>query len=498
MRPPASRHDFTTGGHLSGIARLTLPGVLSGILYQFYGLCDMFWLQDLKPAAEAAAAQRGVGCCLPLLIMHFSFTALVSVGAATLIAQHTGARRERDVAATAAQVLTLGVVVAAITGLGFALSLDFVLDEMNIDPEARRYARQYLLTIVAGSPAMYLLPLLEAIFRGRGYPRIPLLLQAVTVGTHFFLGPLLITGEVPVLVFSADGFLGLAPGRWALNPHPLGAGGAALATIAARCVGDALGLVLLFRGAAGFVPRGFLPVRAATLRRCLAIGLPQAANIFFFAIIVSVVFGMANDFGPREKVTGYVLGQRGVEAIIYAICSGFQAAAVTLVGQNMGAGQPRRAEVLAWKTVAICAAVQAGVAVLLLLSPETVVGVFSKDPVAVAHAGTYLRIVAVSEIFLGVETALMGAFQGAGNTLPVLLILTFGDFLRIPGSWLLGRVMGLGIEGIWYTVAGSVIFNGVVLSAWFLTGRWKRAGPAARPVDILALELTDAPAPPPV
>jgi Na+-driven multidrug efflux pump len=187
----------------------------------------------------------------------------------------------------------------------------------------------------------------------------------------------------------------------------------------------------------------------------LAIGVPASANGVFFCAVYMVLARIASEFGtPVLAALG--VGHKG-EAPAYFVGLGFGLAVAPLIGQSLGAGRPDRAEAAAW--LAVRSASTWGVAwtVVLLVLPRLVASVFIEDEEVIRVAGRYLFVMAFSQVLMIVETVLDGAFAGAGDTLPPLLIGLPLTAARIPLAWLLAHPAGMGPDGIWIAITLSTI-----------------------------------------
>jgi Na+-driven multidrug efflux pump len=167
------------------------------------------------------------------------------------------------------------------------------------------------------------------------------------------------------------------------------------------------------------------------------------------------------------------IGNR-IESVNYLISFGFSTAVATLVGQNLGAQNPERASQLAHKTVVLITAITGVTTAAFLLFPGSIMRIFVTDPAVLAAGKHYVRILALSQILMGWEIVIEGAFSGAGNTLPPMLVAIPGAVARIPIAWALAIALGWGIDGIWWTITLTTVAKGISLYIWFSLGRWKK------------------------
>src|SRR5688572_3950494 len=284
---------------------------------------------------------------------------------------------------------------------------------------------RYLGTYLLGTPLLFGHFAVDAAFRASGDARTPFVLLAVSVGVTLVLDPVLILG------------LGPAPA--------LGIAGAAIATVTTRGVAFALGVWLAIRR--GLMRFGAFDWRA--IGNICRVGLPTAATGVMFSLIYVFVTRSATQFGtPALAALG--IGHR-VESWLYMIGVGFGAATAAIVGQNLGAGRPDRAERAGWLATGFCTALGLVACVLELWIPERFAALFTSDPAVVAEAANYLRIAAVSQLAICAEIVLEGGLGGAGHTLAPMVASTSLTVSRIPlAAWAAPR---FGSAGIWWVIS---------------------------------------------
>jgi len=147
-------------------------------------------------------------------------------------------------------------------------------------------------------------------------------------------------------------------------------------------------------------------------------------------------------------------------------------ATATMVGQNLGAGQPQRARTSALLLLAAASVVLFATSVVFYIFPEALFRFFIADPEVIRHGVQYIRIIAIFEVFLAFEVVLEGAFTGAGDTKPPFVILFTGTLLRIPLSYLLAIRLGMGVSVVWIIIALTMMIKGVMMLVWFQRGKW--------------------------
>jgi putative MATE family efflux protein len=421
------------------ILHLGAPAALAALLQAGFLVVDTFWLGKVGPVALAAASTAGFTMWLAQTLGEGMASGSGSVLARAVGAEdHGGARR----AAAAGQ--TLGVWGSAIvSGVGL-LSSYAAFAFMGTSSAVTAEGLRYMWVILAGMPLYFVFVWLSAAFRAVGDARTPLKLLAVAAAVNLVLDPLLIFGSGPL--------------------PALGVTGAAFATVASWLVASAWGWVLLARLGIRPAPLAFLRPPLAETWRAFRVGLPLALEGAFFSFIYILLTRVITSFGtPAVAALGVC---HKLEVLNYFVCAGMGAAATTLVGQNLGAGDSRRAIRSAWRTLYLTCLPVGAVTVLLAAFPEVAISVFSSDQEIVKAGTTYVLMVSLSQLFMAAEVVLLGAFAGAQWTaVPAVTVIVL-TAMRVPfAMWLVSR--GWGVEAVWFAIAATTVVKGTILAALF-------------------------------
>jgi Na+-driven multidrug efflux pump len=318
---------------------------------------------------------------------------------------------------------------------------------------------------------------LQRIFQAAGDTVTPMWLT--------FFALLINTALDPVLMLGLFGF------------PKLGVAGAALATVIARLFMVAFGIWLLltkqrissrrfhksiFRRALFPVPviaEGLLRFRLddtttpdwKLLGSTLRIGLPNTVSQVLFPFVYMVITRLPASYGP-EYIAALRIGHT-VEGVSFFLALGFSIATATCVGQNLGASKPARAARAGWMATEIVVAILLVFSVLFYVFSHRIGAVFSPDADAIEASAAYLEILAFSQAFMGIEIVLAGAFSGAGDTVPPMVITVPLNLARIPLAYALAEFFGFGVNGVWWSISGTSIVKGLIIAFWFSRGRWK-------------------------
>lgn len=437
--PP--RAALLSGSLPRTIRRVGLPAVASSLLMTLFASADAHWVGTRVGAAGLAA----VSTSLFWIWMLVSVAEMVSVGLTAVAARRHGEGRPDEAARVAGDALVYAVALGAVLAAAGTVWLTELSAVMGTPAEVSALARQYLGTYLLGMPLIFGYFVVDAAFRASGDTRTPLALLASSVAVTLVLDPLFIGGAGPV--------------------PALGVRGAAAATLLTRGTVCLVGALILARR--GLVR--FARVRPAVLLNISRIGLPVALTGVLFSVVYVAITPITAGFGtPALAALG--VGHR-VESWLYMIGVGFGAAAAAIVGQNIGAGDAARAERAGWITTAYAMVPAMGFALLSLLVPETLAGLFTNDPAVIDDAARYLRIASLGQLVVCAEVVLEASLGGAGDTLPVMLTSTALTAARIPlGAWAAARY---GLDGLWWTITLTAFARAVAIALLWRGGRWK-------------------------
>ncbi|MCD2200172.1 MATE family efflux transporter [Halobacterium sp. KA-4] len=438
--------------------RLAWPMVVIQLLQVTYNLADTFWLGRLSGNAVAA-----ISLAFPLVFFLISVGGGFTTAGSILVAQYTGADSEGSAGKVAAQ--TMGFVVAISTVLGI-IGHFVTRDMLALLPAQAETARvvvplagDYMEVFFLGMPALFGFFVFSALMRGYGNTRTPMRVMFVSVALNVVLDPFLIFG-------------------WWVFPE-MGIAGAAVATIFARLVAAIIGVyVLFFTNAGPDISLSQFAPDVSMISRIVRVGTPSAAEQSTSALAMITLTAMVASFAPAV-VGAFGLGNRLI-SLVFLPAMGLGRATNTMVGQNLGAKQPERAERAVWLAAKVAAGVLFAVAIVAAIFPRPIVAVFlspgAENAAAIVEYGsTYVRIRAIEFVFVGVVQVLLGAFRGAGNTKTAMVISMVTLWIgRVLTVYLFAFVFAWGATGIWVGMAFGNITGAIVAAVWFTRGTWKR------------------------
>jgi len=447
----AAERDIETilkGHPYRAIIRLAWPATLAMLLHTLFSITDAIWVGRLGAAPIAAIISATF-----IVWILLSLTAVLSTGVVAMVARHIGAGerdRARDVAEESfrfALLYALGITIVVLLTRGHLLGL------MELAPDVVGQGESYLQVYFGASVLVVFVEWAGSVFRASGNTRLPLVVTSVAVGLNIVLDPILIFG-------------------WGALPG-MGVTGAAVATMIAYLVASVIFVVLLRGGRLPFPLRLRIigPVDWSRIRRLVTIGIPICISGISFSVIYLFVNRITAQFGT-PAVAALGIGNR-IESINYLVAFGFSTAVATLVGQNLGARNPDRAAELTHKTILLVSAFTGIMTVVFLMFPESIMKIFVDDPAVLEAGKDYVRILALSQILMGWEIVVEGAFSGAGDTVPPMAVSIVGSVLRIPLAWFLAVSLGWGVAGVWWAISISTLIKGTAVYIWFSLGHWK-------------------------
>lgn len=444
-----SHLDFTAIKLERAIILLAIPMVLEMCMESLFGVVDVFWVARLGEDATAA-----VGVTESCLTVIFALAIGLSVAATAMVARRTGEKQPKEAVNVAVQAIAIGVFVSAITGVLGYLYAPNLLRAMGAKEAVVTTGAGYTRTILGGSVTIFLIFLINAVFRGVG--------DAATAMRTLWLANAINICLNPCLIFG-------------LGPFPkMGIQGSAVGTTIGRGVGVMYQLwVLQSSGSRLRIGRADLKLHLDVMVRLLRLSFGATVQYmiqmtsWIGAVRVVAVFGSA-------ALAGNTIATR---IIIFAILPswGLSNAAATLVGQNLGAGKPERAERAVWRAGLYNMIFLGGVGVLFIVFAEAVVGIFTNDPAVKPIAVTALRLFSCGYISFGYGMVVSQAFNGAGDTFtPTMLNVICFWVCQIPLAYGLATYTGLGQKGVYVAVIVADSLLAVLSIICFRRGTWKK------------------------
>ncbi len=454
------REEILEGSIIRTLLILAIPVMVSSALHTAFNIVDTFWLGKLG-AAEVGAPTAAWPVIFSFLAIGMGF----STAGVSLVSQHTGAGGDKEANEAAGQVFTFIMIIGVVSGaVGFIVA-PWILTLVGTPPDVFPLALTYLRIVLLSMPFVFAYISFRFLLRGIGDMVTPMLIRAVLVGFNLVLDPILIFGVGPI------------PG--------FGVKGAALATATARIISALVGMYLLFNEKVQIkLSLRNLGLKLRWVKQIVTIGGPATLARAGSAIGFVVMFSIVAVFG-KKPVAAYGIGRRVTHVITFATW-GFAAASMTMVGQNVGAEQTKRAENIVKKAIMVGFSIMFTMALILVFFRTSVINAFIADPAVIDEGSRYLLIFALTIPFFGIYRIFDSTFRGTGHTVPAMGLSIFRIWaLRIfvsavlalsaisLGTYTIDFGLGLGVVGIWYGMAASNLIIAGLSYIYFLTGRWK-------------------------
>jgi putative MATE family efflux protein len=409
---------------------------------------DTYWVGQLGSAALAAVT---IGVSIRWVVT--SLAAGLGVGGLAVVARRFGERDRAAANHAAWQTILLALIVSSLLGgLGFLLARPLLL-LLGAEPEVLPLGLPYLRISFGGQFTLILVWAINALLRGAGEARLAMIVRILAMAVNVALEPILVFGWGPV--------------------PPLGCSGSAWALVLGFGAGLVLQMVMLLSGRARIaINLRSLGPDFPLMGQIFSIALPSTLQMTLRASSRLAIVALVGLYGTFATAGYGVANRMLLIALVPAF--GLGNAGGTLIGQNLGAGRPLRAERSAWWVTGYCTAYMAVAAALLFISARPLVSMFDATSRVVEIGARCLRVVGPSIIASGIGVVLARAFDGAGNTRPAMVINLVSLWgIEVPVAYALSRWLGLGVNGVWWGRAAANLGNGLLFALWFRRGRWK-------------------------
>jgi putative MATE family efflux protein len=442
--------DYTQIGMRKAVFLLAVPMILELVMESTFAVVDIFFVAKLGPSAIAT-----VGLTETYLFLLYSIAMGLATAVTAVVARRIGEKKKEDAGVAAIQSIFLAIVASvpfAAVGIFFAKDL---LSLMGADQWSIEHGYRYTQWMLGGNMVIMLLFVINAIFRGAGDAAIAMRILIISNGCNIMLCPLLIFG---------------------LGPIPaLGIEGAAIATNIGRGIGVLTQLWLLFKGGKHIQAKlsqlhwdavVVLNIFKTSLGGIGQMIVAMTSWIFLMRILSSI---------GSEAVAGATIAIR-IMMFTLMPAWGMSNAAATLVGQNLGAGSPERAESAVWKTGSYNMVFLLVVSVIYFFLNKTLMGIFTSNDQVINIGSEWLRILSFSLFVYGWWMVSVQAFNGAGDTkTPTRINLVFFWLIQIPLSYLLAIYFNWQQSGVFWAVFISETSVGLFTLWLFKKGKWKTA-----------------------
>tara|TARA_R110001606_G_scaffold145231_1_gene284942 strand:+ start:140672 stop:142045 length:1374 start_codon:yes stop_codon:yes gene_type:complete len=440
--------DFTEGNLNKAIFLLSIPMIIEMSMESIFAVVDVFFVSKVSVNAVAT-----VGLTESVMMIVYSVAVGLSMAATATVARRIGEKNPQAASVAAVQAVILGLTFALVIGLAGAFYAREILQIMGGSPELIAEGYGYTRWIFLGNVSLMLIFLINAIFRGAGDASIAMWALFLANAINCVLDPLFIFG---------------------LGPIPaMGVEGAAIATTTGRSIGVVFQVYHLFRGNSRIkITVRSLVIKWDILKNMVKVSIGGVGQFLIESASWIFLMRVMSLFG-ESALAGYTISFR---VLIFTLMPswGLANAAGTLVGQNLGALKPDRAETSVWRTALINVIFLGIVGAVFLVFAEQVITVFTPDEAVVSFGTQSLQIICLGYVFFAYGMVLIQAFNGAGDTKTpsVINIFVFWIF-QIPFAYWLAVTMEWGPSGVFWAIAVAHSLLAIIGVIIFKRGRWK-------------------------
>jgi putative MATE family efflux protein len=447
-RQVKAERDWTKGSIIGSLWGLSWPMMITQLVTTLGPTVDMIWVGKLGSASVAGVGISG----MVVMLMNTARMGL-QMGTRALIARFIGQGDKEQANHVAQQTFVISVafsVVMAIIGIFLA---EHIMMAFGVDPDVVTEGAAYMRIQLIGMISMSLQMMSQSIMQASGDAFTPMIIGVGGRLFHIALCPFLVFG-------------------WWIFPD-MGVSGAAMTGVISQGLAGVLGLWFLYTGRTRLTLT-FKNFRfdSTMIWRIVKIGLPGSINGMGRTGATLLLTLFIVPFGTYA-VAAQSLMER-LDRFIQVPAMALGQTAGVLAGQNLGAGQPERAEKTAWLAVGIFTAFISFVSIFIWFFADNIIILFNNEPEMIEVAGTFLRITIVTYMFFGFVMVLMQCINGVGDTLtPMIVTIVTMGCVMLPLAYFLPRITNLDVYGVrWAMVIGNLMRAAIYL-VYFRMGRWK-------------------------
>jgi putative MATE family efflux protein len=440
--------SFTTGSIRRAIFMLSIPMILEMLMESIFAIVDIFYVSQVSVNAVAT-----IGLTESVITLVYAIAIGLSMAATAIVARRVGENDLKGASQAAVQVIFLGTAVAIVISVIGIMYPKEILGIMGAETDLIEEGYGYTQVLLGGNITIMLLFLINAIFRGAGNASIAMWTLILSNGLNIILDPMFIFGFGPIKAYGVEG--------------------AAIATTIGR------GSAVLFQ--IGILFFGYSKIKVAVKDLALQVGVMlnlikvSLGGIGQFLIGTSswvFLMRIMSEFGS-EVLAGYTIAIR-VMMFTLMPAWGMSNAAATLVGQNLGAKQPDRAEKSVWITGKYSAIFMLMVSIIYLIFSPEIVSWFTTETEVVTYGSLCLRVIAAGYLFYGYGMVVINAFNGAGDTkTPTYINFVCFWLFQLPFAYLMAITLDFGPVGVFAAITLAEVLIAIIGIIWFKKGKWK-------------------------
>ncbi|WP_460218561.1 MATE family efflux transporter [Psychroserpens sp. MEBiC05023] len=440
--------EFTKGSIRKAVFMLSIPMILEMLMESIFAVVDIFYVSQVSVNAVAT-----IGLTESVVTLVYAVAIGLSMAATAIVARRVGEKDHKGASQAAVQVILLGIIVSIFISVIGILFPKEILALMGGEPDLIAEGYGYTQVLLGGNVTIMLLFLINAIFRGAGDASIAMWTLIVSNGLNIILDPMFIFGFGPIPAYGVEG--------------------AAIATTIGRGSAVVFQLIVLFYGWSK-IKVGFkdIVLRIGVMLNLIKVSLGGIGQFLIGTSSWVILMRIMSEFGS-EVLAGYTIAIR-VMMFTFMPAWGMSNAAATLVGQNLGAKQPKRAEQSVWKTGKYCAYFMGLVSIVYLVFAPEIISWFTQEPNVVDNGSLCLRVIAAGYVFYAYGMVVINSFNGAGDTItPTVINFICFWLFQLPFAYLMAISFDFGPIGVFLAIVLAEVLISIIAIIWFRKGHWK-------------------------
>lgn len=440
--------EFTKGSIRRAVFMLSIPMILEMLMESIFALVDIFYVSQVSVNAVAT-----IGLTESVITLVYAVAIGLSMAATAVVARRIGEKDVEGAAQATVQVIILGIVVSLLVSiLGIYFAKD-ILALMGAETDLISEGYGYTQVLLGGNVTIMLLFLINAVFRGAGNASIAMWTLILSNGLNIILDPIFIFGLGPIPAY--------------------GVKGAAIATTIGRGTAVLFQIGILFYGWGKIkIALRDIVLRIHVMVNLIKISLGGIGQFLIGTSSWVFLMRIMSEFGS-EVLAGYTIAIR-VMMFTLMPAWGMSNAAATLVGQNLGAKKPDRAEQSVWKTGKYNAIFMGFVSLVYLIFAKQIMMLFTEEPDVISNGALCLQIIAAGYIFYAYGMVVIQSFNGAGDTKTPTYINFFCFWVfQLPIAYLTAVTLDFGPLGVFISITLAEILIAIIGIVWFKKGKWK-------------------------
>jgi len=440
--------SFTTGSIRRAIFMLSIPMILEMLMESIFAIVDIFYVSQVSVNAVAT-----IGLTESVITLVYAIAIGLSMAATAVVARRVGEKDLKGASQAAVQVIFLGTAVAILISVFGILYPKEILGLMGAEPDLIEEGYGYTKVLLGGNITIMLLFLINAIFRGAGNASIAMWTLILSNGLNIILDPIFIFGFGPIEAHGVEG--------------------AAIATTIGRGSAVVFQLGILFFGYSRIkIAFKDLVLQVSVMWNLIKVSLGGIGQFLIGTSSWVFLMRIMSEFGS-EVLAGYTIAIR-VMMFTLMPAWGMSNAAATLVGQNLGAKQPERAETSVWITGKYSAIFMLLVSVVYLAFAPQIIGLFTEEVEVIENGSLCLRVIAAGYLFYGYGMVIINAFNGAGDTkTPTYINFVCFWLFQLPFAYFLAITLNYGPVGVFVSITLAEVLIAIIGIIWFKKGKWK-------------------------